>query len=153
MGATLPPATPDPTAGSFEELRLRCLELFSELDTSGIGVITIGALETSFDRLHSRPPVLRMTRELFERYVQEIFPDEATLMERRLLDVKDKAKEALNRSLFPEDYEDETRLEMAKSKALLALQEAIFTEEEKVENAKAQALEALKNAFDVSPAK
>merc|ERR1719240_766048 len=66
-----------------------------------------------------------------------------------LIDAKEKAKEALNRSLFPEDYEEEAKLETAKSRALIALQEAMFTEEEKLANAKAQALEALKNAFSV----
>lgn len=57
-----------------DALERKALALFRKLDVSKLGILSLDILEESFDALHSRPPVLRMTRALFDRYVKECLP-------------------------------------------------------------------------------
>eukprot|EP00927_Polykrikos_kofoidii_P073988 TRINITY_DN69993_c0_g1_i1.p1 TRINITY_DN69993_c0_g1~~TRINITY_DN69993_c0_g1_i1.p1 ORF type:complete len:336 (+),score=52.42 TRINITY_DN69993_c0_g1_i1:91-1008(+) len=58
----------------FDDLEKRAREVFTELDVGRIGLITMDALEESFARVHSNAPSLRMSNELFRKYVGEVLP-------------------------------------------------------------------------------
>jgi len=57
-----------------EDMLRRARVLFAELDVGRQGAIDLDYLEESVERLHTKAPVLRMTRVLFERYVKEFLP-------------------------------------------------------------------------------